>query len=188
MKIISIFQIVNFFAFAIKVGAAAMPNPSHYDLARRDSSPSPSDGSFQNLNLSYINNIRGQHRATALIWDDNLAVAALRKANGCRVDHSGPHGENAFSFWQEPAPSSTDWTAKTRNAIDSWAKEKALYNSGRTNQAYHFTQLVWKGSSRIGCAWTAHVCQGNAHKDWWFYCDFDPRGNVLGHFTENVTG
>lgn len=194
MKFFNFAQVGALFASAILVGATAIPNPSLQTFTRCESSPSPSDGVFQNVILSYVNNIRSQHHANPLTWDTNITNAALRKANLCHLDHSvshlsfigkqeligycqGSYGENAFEFWMEPTPSSIDWTAKTRDAIDSWAKEKDLYNSVHADQANHFTQLVWKGSSKIGCAWTSHICEGNAHKDWWFYCDFDPSGN-----------
>lgn len=76
-----------------------MPSSSHYTLTRRESSPPPSDAGFQNTVLSYVNNIRGQHRSSALIWDAKLAATALRKANSCHVDHSVSHLLSTREKW-----------------------------------------------------------------------------------------
>lgn len=39
----------------------------------------------------------------------------------------------------------------------------------------------------MGCAWKRDRCEQNPRQEWWFYCDFFPRGNVVGHYKTNVT-
>jgi pathogenesis-related protein 1 len=76
-----------------------------------------------------------------------------------------------------------------RGAFDFWnsAIEINAYKTGNIAGAYHFTQTVWKASKKIGCAWSTNICAGNNPKDWWFYCDFDPKGNITPYYAGNVT-
>lgn len=106
------------------------------------------------------------------------------------IEYEGIYGEHAYEFWIEPATNNLDFTPNTRNALDSWnsAKEiEACTHSNHPENGYHFTQLVWKASKKSGCAWSTDICSGNSHKGWWFYCEFVPRGNILGYFGEHVT-
>jgi uncharacterized protein YkwD len=52
------------------------------------SAPRPTDPVFIANVLSYVNNIRRKHAATALNWDATLASFALKKSNGCKLDHT----------------------------------------------------------------------------------------------------
>jgi hypothetical protein len=65
----------------------------------------------------------------------------------------------------------------------SWATEKSLFRagifptvstSGNWSDVAHYTQMIWKGTTRIGCA---------VHKSrqWDFLiCRYSPPGNVVG--------
>jgi hypothetical protein len=65
----------------------------------------------------------------------------------------------------------------------SWAAEKRLFRpgtfpsvsaSGHWSDVGHYTQMIWKGSSRVGCA--LHKAQR-----WDFLiCRYSPPGNVVG--------
>lgn len=50
--------------------------------------PPPNDTRFQNLAIDTINEIRKFYKADNLTWDTTLAMAAMVKAEGCRLDHS----------------------------------------------------------------------------------------------------
>ena len=64
-----------------------------------------------------------------------------------------------------------------------WAAEKSLFRpgffpnvsrSGQWSDVSHYTQMIWKGTTRIGCA---------VHKSrrWDFLvCRYSPPGNVVG--------
>ncbi|EJD04155.1 PR-1-like protein [Fomitiporia mediterranea MF3/22] len=134
--------------------------------------------------LNAHNNIRSQHGASPLSWNDTLAVAAQKWANGCVFQHSGgkvgPFGENL-------AAGSGDYGITS--AITSWTNEASQYNPSNPT-ASHFTQVVWKGSSQLGCA--VKTCAagalfganfGNSNM---YVCEYFPEGNMLGDFAQNV--
>lgn len=52
-----------------------------------------------------------------------------------------------------------------------------------TEQSGHFSQVIWKSTTKVGCAWNTEPC-GNGMA--WLFCEFDPPGNVLGAFVENT--
>ena len=82
-----------------------------------------------------------------------------------------------------------DFTAQARGAFDAWVAQDEVdaYLAGDLLGGGHFTQTVWKASRRIGCAFSTVRCQNNPNEEWWFYCDFDPAGNYIGEYDENVT-
>ena len=46
----------------------------------------------------------------------------------------------------------------------------------------HFTQMIWKKSTHIGCAAAKSKKTGRVY----IACNYWPRGNVLGKFKDNV--
>jgi Cysteine-rich secretory protein family len=74
-----------------------------------------------------------------------------------------------------------DFMSETKGAFDSWMSEASQYSGD--GSAGHFTQVVWKASQRIGCGWNLQTCpDGN----FYFFCEFDPYGNVIGEYSQNV--
>lgn len=69
-------------------------------------------------------------------------------------------------------------------AIDAWADEESDYDYEKrkfSTEAGHFTQLVWKNTTAVGCG--ATDCDDNG---WLFVCEYGPAGNVIGEFGGNV--
>lgn len=72
--------------------------------------------------------------------------------------------------------------------FSQWAQEASVYdmdNPGLTGtnggQTGHFTALVWKSSTNIGCAWKACPA-GNIQEGWtgsatYLVCQYSPPGN-----------
>ncbi|KAL4243480.1 hypothetical protein ABKN59_001155 [Abortiporus biennis] len=133
--------------------------------------------------LSAHNSVRAQHGATALTWSDNLASKAQQWANGCVFQHSGgslgPFGENLAAG----TGSSYDIAA----AVKSWTDEASQYDPNNP-QPSHFTQVVWKGTTQVGCA--VQSCDGifdpSFGKAKFFVCEYSPQGNIIGEFAQNV--
>jgi hypothetical protein len=59
-----------------------------------------------------------------------------------------------------------------------WANPGKSINS---NAIGHFTQVVWKGSTQLGCG--IGVTTGNSV---YGVCNYSPAGNYLGQYAENV--
>ena len=94
----------------------------------------------------------------------------------------GPTGENLASGYPNASAS-----------VITWGQERTRYNFGKaefSTETGHFTQLVWKVTTSVGCGRTE--CdggqsggKGNA-PGWFVVCEYFPAGNVIGAFKENV--
>lgn len=119
--------------------------------------------------------------ASAQAWADNL-----KNTNHCQMRHSAPegrYGENLF--WA----SAVKWSDGRRELqkvpsdrpVDAWATEKAYYDYA-SNECEpgkvcgHYTQLVWKASTKVGCAYA--ICEDSHDQVW--VCQYQPAGNVVG--------
>jgi hypothetical protein len=64
-----------------------------------------------------------------------------------------------------------------------WYDEIAQYHfpdGGFSHNTGHFTQVVWRGSRRVGCGHAQ--CKGMDI----LVCEYDPAGNWEGQFRDNV--
>ena len=64
----------------------------------------------------------------------------------------------------------------------SWAEEKSDYTYSSNTCASgaicgHYTQLVWRNTTRVGCA--IHTCPGLTYGSA-IFCDYYPAGNFNG--------
>jgi uncharacterized protein YkwD len=134
--------------------------------------------SFASAILNSTNSFRGQHNASAVSWNSTLAsfAAAYLVRGDCRFQHSGgPYGENLA----EGYPNATA-------SVEAWGNERDKYDFGDaqfSEETGHFTQLVWKSTTAVGCG--RRLC-GRA--GWYLVCEYWPRGNVLGQFADEVGG
>ncbi|GAB4814577.1 hypothetical protein N2152v2_001623 [Parachlorella kessleri] len=126
--------------------------------------------------LEAHNIVRAAHNAPPLQWSVGLAQSAQAWANTCTFAHSGgPYGENLMSYG----------VASCASAVEGWASEVSLWPPGSNDwihDAGHFTQVVWKETTLVGCGWTD--CGGPGLI--FMLCQYYYRGNILGHFVENV--
>jgi glioma pathogenesis-related protein 2 len=116
-------------------------------------------------------------------WNSTLAIHAQDWANRCTFSHSPSDqrpGEGENLYWATPAQSSID----TSWAADRWwYDENAQYdynNPGFSPATGHFTQMVWKDTTSIGCGHAQ--CGGTGY----WVCRYSPPGNWLGQFPQNV--
>ncbi|QUC17245.1 uncharacterized protein UV8b_01486 [Ustilaginoidea virens] len=137
------------------------------------------EDSFQNEMIASHNYFRAQHSADDLVWDENIAQDAQNWANTCNFYHDSA-GENLGCM------SSYDFWGQFTNA---WGTERENYNyddPGFTPETGHFTQVVWKATTSLGCGWAQ--CSGGHDQAFGYYvvCKYDPPGNYNGQFGENV--
>jgi hypothetical protein len=66
-----------------------------------------------------------------------------------------------------------------QKAVEMWLSEESAYTrgSGFSAGTGHFTQVVWKGTSEVGCGLASCGL---------VTCSYDPPGNVQGAFAANV--
>jgi len=133
--------------------------------------------------LSAHNSVRSQHGAGDLTWSNTLADAAQKWADGCKFVHSGgslgPYGENLAA--------GTGSSYNIAAAIKSWTDEVSQYSSSNP-QPSHFTQVVWKATTQVGCA--LQKCSGIFDPSFgqasYYVCEYSPQGNIIGEFAQNV--
>lgn len=150
----------------------------------------PGDGGAQDLSrlearlLALHNRERRAVGAGPLAWDSALAAAAAAYGPALerlgKLAHSPPaarlgQGEN---LWM-----GTRGAYTLEEMAGGWAEEKSLFRPGifptvstsrNWSDVGHYTQMIWKGTTRIGCA---------VHKSrkWDFLiCRYSPPGNVVG--------
>jgi pathogenesis-related protein 1 len=136
--------------------------------------------------LTAHNQWRSKTGVPALKWSNELAGSSQKWAdqlaqNGCKMKHStGKYGENIY--WAGAAQRS-DGTSSVQkktdqDAVDAWGNEVQDYDYA-SNTCHgvcgHYTQVVWKSTSEVGCAMT--VC---SDKGQLWVCQYTSRGNMVG--------
>ncbi|KAG6652680.1 basic form of pathogenesis-related protein 1-like [Carya illinoinensis] len=107
-------------------------------------------------------------------WDDTLAAYAQNYAlerRDCNLEHSnGPYSENIAAGW-------SGFTAI--EAVKMWVDEKQFYdydtNSCVGDECRHYTQIVWRDTTHLGCARVR--CNSGGI---FVTCNYDPPGNNDG--------
>ncbi|CAG8950400.1 hypothetical protein HYFRA_00006893 [Hymenoscyphus fraxineus] len=137
---------------------------------------------FQNDVLAAHNFYRKQHGAGDLVWNETSAQFGQKWSEACVFKHSGgPTGENLVAG----PPNATA-------SIDLWGQERSLFDfksGGFSSGAGHFTQLVWKATTSVGCGRT--TCNGKGGTPGTYtVCEYYPQGNIVGsnnkYFRDNV--
>ncbi|XP_047974706.1 pathogenesis-related leaf protein 6-like [Salvia hispanica] len=130
--------------------------------------------------------LEGHNLARAVVgvppleWNATVADYALRyakkRSDDCNLELSmGPYGENLFKGHGLGLFSVTAATA-----VNHWVSEKPYYDYASNSciagkSCLHYTQVVWRGSTQLGCA--LQQCRNG----WMFVvCSYDPPGNWVG--------
>jgi uncharacterized protein YkwD len=164
--------------------------------------------------LNAHNKYRDKHCVARLQWSGTLAASAAAWASKCQKDANGnfchqntcgtktSYGENLSAGWRE-SNGQPVLPGRTADAsVDAWYCEIAAYNynapaivggttSGCTPVNGHFTQVVWKGTTQVGCAQaTCSINSGSGPKQGTLWvCKYSPAGNINTpqQLTQNVT-
>ncbi|WP_251829283.1 pathogenesis-related family 1 protein [Streptomyces sp. ATCC 21386] len=127
--------------------------------------------------LTVVNQARADVGVPPLVWDESVAAQArswarVRVADCALIHSNSRYGEN-LAKGSDPRYSLAD-------AARLWLDEKPDYDRPSNScvndrECLHYTQLVWRGSTRVGAA---KARCGNG----WTYvvANFDPPGNWVG--------
>ena len=126
----------------------------------------------------------------ALGWSDAAAPVARAWAAGCRFQHNPNRGADGTARGENIAAYAPAGRADATPSavVASWASEWPGYsyaaNACASGQVCgHYTQLVWRGTTLVGCARAS--CSVNSpfpgFPTWdLFVCDYEPPGNWSG--------
>ena len=141
---------------------------------------------FQMEALETHNELRKRHHVDELILDKELCLIsqkyAKKLASKDLFEHSNnkfkgkPIGENLYCCMGMPCTG--------KGMSESWYSEIKYYNfdkPGWKDNTGHFTQVIWKGSKRVGFGFAKSITG-------WYYgvASYFPAGNYLNSFLENV--
>jgi hypothetical protein len=130
------------------------------------------------------NRVRAAAGVRPLYWDGTLAVSAdayaseLARTGRWRHSSQGSRPGQGENLWM-----GTRGAFTLDQMIRSWAAEGRAFRPGRFpnvsrtgswTQVGHFTQMIWPGSLRVGCALRSSA------RDDYFVCRYSPAGNVMG--------
>jgi len=164
-------------------------------------------GDYAQTVVNHHNAHRANHSAPALQWDAALAATALKIANSCNYAHDvttdgGGYGQNIAAGCPANNISSviTDLfynnEAENFNSLYGQATPSNINDVTAFDGYGHFTQIVWKGTSAVGCATVDCTGKGNGPKGLgsvdasvppiFTVCNYKSAGNFLGEFDKNV--
>lgn len=117
----------------------------------------------------------------ALVWSESAAAVAREWASGCTFGHNpnrGSLGENVYA-------ASAGYGSTPDSVVKSWASESSNYdyaNNDCSGVCGHYTQVVWRATTAVGCA--VQTCSsggpfGGGSWELWV-CNYAPPGNYAG--------
>ncbi|WP_414712840.1 CAP domain-containing protein [Sphingomonas sp.] len=174
---------------ALLLSACAAEGPER--VVERRTSSAPADRGAALLRSAMVEG-HARERSSAgvapLAWDDALAADALvyakEMAHTGRFEHAeqphdiGRQGENLWTGTRGAyayAEMFGHWAAEKRDFVNGVTP--AFSRTGRWQDVSHYTQIVWRTSTRLGCALAS-----NATDDY-VVCRYSPTGNVVGKRT-----
>jgi len=182
----------------------AAPAPDTYsapEAPAQGGSPSygnPGDDFVQN-SLYHHNVHRANHSAPDVSWSESLASSAQQLANSCNYGHNtdlggGGYGQN-IAMYAATNNLGTEVEFVRTSITEYWYNsEIGLYGNaygsepgmGGFHDWGHFSQIVWKGTTEVGCA-VAYCGSGLAsYPGYYSVCNYSPPGNYQGEYGSNV--
>jgi uncharacterized protein YkwD len=154
---------------------------------------------FRNTALSKHNTYRTIHHSpdltisnsansTAQSWAEHIAATEVFEHSSSSQRNGA--GENIYASYT--TATSIDPDTLANDAVESWYEEVKKYNyasPGFASNTGHFTQVVWKGSTQLGCgaAQGTATIEGTKYNAFYVVCQYDPAGNMSGDFPANVS-
>jgi len=126
------------------------------------------------------NEIRAEvFKNAPMSWSDEIAKSAQAYANILGQKGVMKHDASNKLYGENLAMSST--SLSYTEATDMWYDEKKdyTYGNGFKKETGHYTQIIWKKSTQLGCA-SAVLQQGDLKGGTIVVCRYSPPGNYNG--------
>ncbi|KAJ7377243.1 hypothetical protein OS493_030054 [Desmophyllum pertusum] len=144
-------------------------------------------GGSRRRSLKDHNTKRAQHGSPDLVWDNALANDAKRWADHLASKTGGignPHEPNIDEGENIAMGTGITPQGACATAVKLWYDEIKYYTKpGFNPRTGHFTQVVWKSSTKLGMA----AVKTKDGKAYWVVARYKPPGNVGGQFEQNVS-
>jgi len=162
---------------------------------------SPTD--FQSTALYHHNIHRANNSVSDLTWDSTIAGYAATVAASCVYAHNltpggGGYGQNIAVYGSSSDAGDDSSTMIAKAATDMWYNgEIELFLPsyyGEANPDFsnfeswgHYSQMVWKSTTGVGCA-VQYCAAGTifSMESWFSVCNYNPPGNMGGAYGTNV--
>jgi len=147
----------------------------------------------------YHHNIhRANHSADAITWSDSLASSAAEVAASCVYAHNvtaagGGYGQNIAAGVESNNVSAIITDLFYNGEVNYF---NGLYGEAQpdmTNFEHwgHFSQIVWKGTSQVGCATQDCTSGGLANvgsdvAPYFTVCNYEAPGNYANEYGANI--
>jgi len=164
--------------------ATAKPKPEQTSAEekKRTNGSRLSDQQVRHI-LQLHNQARAEVRVAPLTWSADLAAYAQLWADHlaaykCNIEHRPETGKFKQKFGENLFMGTAN-AYEVQDAVRSWLDEKSAYPGGALRpstwqEAGHYTQVVWKNTTQVGCA--EALCNGVRI----VVCNYAPPGNVAG--------
>jgi len=163
-----------------------------FDPGGGDGGPSPSDPTtdLARVALQAHDRVRADAIPTPspalpqMQWSAEVEAVAAQWAAHCVYEHNAGRG----NLGENIAASSPGYWPSITGVVQAWASEAPDYDYASNTCAPgkvcgHYTQLVWRDSTLVGCAYARCTSnspfQGITTWDFWV-CDYSPPGNWVG--------
>ncbi|KAK5172605.1 uncharacterized protein LTR77_002725 [Saxophila tyrrhenica] len=171
--------------------------PAETSAASAPPSSSPPTSGYSDKVIWHHNVHRTNHSAPDIEWDAGLAATALKIAQTCSYEHNtkmdgGGYGQNIAA--------GVDGDSVDRVITNMFYNGEVNYYTGLYKQAQpdmsnfekwgHFSQIVWKGTTHVGCA-TYHCTNGlqntgDSVPPYFTVCNYASPGNFANEYGDNV--
>jgi pathogenesis-related protein 1 len=184
-------------------------NDKGQDIQPRNFPPNELTEKEKSIYLNLHNDFRTKNNAVKLEWDDRLADSAQAWADklydeDCAIHHpenkeddeeylqNGLDGQNLSQFVYEGRKRKNLQVGSIPEAIKLWTDECKLFDPKNPTKhgVGHFTQLIWKDTTKLGCAHRQLERRGK--KASIYVCHYNKSGNWLTsdggytHYNKNV--
>lgn len=134
------------------------------------------DQDFAETILKAHNDKRAKHNVDDLSWDSQVYKYAQDYADqydcsGSLSHSGGKYGENLAVGYDS-----------AEKAVNAWYEEGDNYDYSSSSSFDHFTQIIWKDTTKLGCAYKDCSSAGR-----YIVCSYDPAGNVIGQGKANLS-
>ncbi|KAL2813663.1 CAP domain-containing protein [Aspergillus granulosus] len=158
--------------------------------------PQPTTNTYQGTVLYSHNVHRANHSSTDLTWSAELEASAQALAASCVYQHDtsingGGYGQNIGY-----GVSSDDVAVMISNLMynDEAPYFESLYGQASPDMSLfekwgHFSQIVWKDTTQVGCATVVCDSLGNVDSATavpFTVCNYSPPGNYDGEYAANI--